>query len=102
MQEAPKRLGRIFFSKITLNPIAFIMHLLYSYFFCPCRKGSGIPRVKAFLFYFADFSVKNKSFVSKITPFFGGFLRVKSSFSSLLNTALPFQHRNKIGFLCVT
>ena len=93
---------RDFFLKIPSKSVAFISDLLYIAFCCPPPRCLGGPRIQRFQSILTNvFSKYQSSFFGKI-EIFKGFLRVKSNFFGLLNTALPFQHRNKIGFLCVT
>ena len=102
MREGCHRFRRVFFPKIPSKTIAFVFYLLYSLFCFSCSKDLGFLRKKMFFSYFSDFFLEDASFFYEIVCFFKGFLRVKYGFWGLLNTALPFQHRNKIGFLCVT
>ena len=92
----------VVFLKIHIKILAFGLDLSYIVFFAPFPRCSGCPRKKTFVPIFLDINHKHGSNFFERMSFFKGFLRVKSGFLGFLSTALPFQHRNKIGFLCVT
>lgn len=95
-------LGEVFFLNIHIKIVAFVLNLAYIALFAPSLGYSGGPRKKAFASIFLDINHKCQSIFFEKVAFFRSFLRVKSGFLGFLNTALPFQHRNKMGFLCVT
>lgn len=101
MRRGLKRSDSVFFLKIHPITIAFILHLLYSHLCFPSPKDLGAPRKYGFFLYFKIIFSEKHLFFVEINCFFKRFLRIKTVFSGGLNRPLPFQHRNKMEFLCV-
>lgn len=95
-------LREVFFLKIHIKIVVFVLNLAYITFFPPFPGCSGGPRKKTFASIFSDISHKCQLIFFERVAFFKSFLMVKSGSLGFLNTVLPFQHRNKMGFLCVT
>ena len=94
--------GGGFFLKIPSKNIAFALDLSCIHSLEPSLEELEKPRRKKFSETAVHIFCQVSSNLFENTTFFNTFLRVKFGFFGVLNTALPFQHRNKIGFLCVT
>jgi hypothetical protein len=95
----------LFFKNSLKNPpqiVAFFLNLVYSYFYnvdVHSPRFYGLCRIT---FFARGVLLKGGKIFFKKKSLLKVFLRMNLGCLAYLNTSLPFQHRNKMGFLCVT
>jgi hypothetical protein len=86
--------------KKSLKTIAFSYDLIYIKSYRRFGDALGSLGISGFSLYFPEIHLKKQKHLTKKIGFFRGFLSIRSSFLEKLNLLLPFQYRNKMGFLC--